>query len=1082
MLFFKLPPLLRILLPLCLVPSWGASAQHAVSSGALPPVSWQLPYPTESEAVRFRQLDSPWSQSLAGTWKLNWNAGTTIAPEGFADPSLDDTRWVDHRIPANLELEGFGTPIYTNIKYPWSPVAPPIVPDAANHVAAYRKEFHIPDSWESLEVYVSFLGVSSLHEVFLNGHRLGHGTDSRTVHTYALRPHLQPGRNVLAVRVLRFNAGSYLEDQDFWRLSGIYRDVVLWAAPSQRVIDTHLRADYEPATGAGLLHYTLAVKTDQARSPIPLTLTLLSPGGDPILTRTLSTAEPQNGMAVVEGRLSLPRVRPWSAEDPYLYTAIVSVPSGEDGRTSSIPVRVGFRRLEVRDGNFLINGVRVLFRGVNRHEWDPDHGYVISRERMLQDIRLMKQANINAVRLAHYPNHPEWYHLCDEFGLYVIDEANIESHGMGFDAQSLARDSTWAEAHLERIRRMVEQNKNHPCIVTWSLGNEAGDGPNFSAAYQWLKERDPSRPVQYEGSRDTLISDIVCPMYATPEATVAYATFPRTKPLIHCEYAHAMGNSTGDFGAYWRPIYSGAPYLQGGYIWDWVDQGLRTPVPADGVLASPTNRQAIAPAPGGAWFYAYGGTFGPPGTPSDGNFCANGLVTADRVPHPALAEVKKWYQPLRLSQVDLKAGTLTLKNWDAFRSADSWLEAHWSIVVNGREADQGEWGDFRLGAGETRSFPFHIPPPIRTSDTEAFIRLSFRLKEDTVWGPRGHEVAWEQIALSPKLQWTASSRVRVPLKVEETPTTWRVSGGAIALTLDRTSGWVTSYTHSGQELLASPLRPNFWRAPTDNDRGNGMTSETPPPGTRIDLPSLVWRNADQKFAPNQVQCVSQSAERVHLKTRTYHAPTQSTLDIDWVLQDNGELAVKLAFWPGLRFLPEIPRFGLQADLVPGYRTLQWYGKGPQETYWDRQEAGVGLFSGRVEEQYFPGYIKPTESGNKVGVRWVALTDISGRGLLAWGENHLSVNASPFQPDDLFSASHLDNFYLWQVPARDTTHLSLDLHQRGLGGVNSWGALPNEAYRLAPWPMQLQIFLRPLEAGEHPFELMSPRIPAFSPNY
>ncbi len=1064
---------------------FAASAALPAGANVTPDVEWKtetlLHAGTEAPAatcVRFPRVEagtsltraaSPFYASLNGDWRFSWVPRPADRIAGFWQPGFDDSAWKTIPVPSNVEVQGYGVPIYTNVAYPWPDARPPLPPEDNNPVSAYRRTFTVSPEWAGREVFVTFDGVNSFFYLWVNGQKLGFSKDSRTPATFRLTPYLKSGDNLLAVEVFRWCDGSYLEDQDFWRLSGIFRDVYLWSAEPARVRDFTVRTPLDAAYRDAAIEVSAELENDSDKpATLSLTATLLDPSGAPVFADApVGRAELAAGASQTVA-FSHPVAAPklWSAETPALYTLLLTTRDAAGEVREVIPSKVGFRSVEVRDGHLCVNGRRVLIRGVNRHEWDPDLGQVVTRERMVEDIRLMKQHNINAVRTCHYPNAPEWYALCDEYGLYVIDEANVESHGIGYDEdRTLAAKPSWGPAHLDRTIRMFERDKNHACIIGWSLGNEAGFGDNFRATYRWLKERDPSRTVQYEGDRSFAFTDIVCPMYPSPESVLNYAAQPRKKPFIMCEYAHAMGNSTGDFRAYWQPIYDGAPYLQGGFIWDWVDQGLRTPVPASRKIEQLENARALPLDPKLGTFFAYGGTFGPAGTASDGNFCANGLVSADRVPHPGLAEVKKVYQPIQMRAGDLARGEVEVANWSEFHAVQDWLVAGWRIVADGRVLQSGEFADLALAPRGKKTVTIPFAPVVPQPATEYFLELSFKLKSATAWAPAGHEVAWEQFKLPVSTPAAATVAPSAPLQLDRQDGRLVVSGPGFSAAVDSRTGLLVSLKSGDTELLAGPLGPHFWRAPVDNDRGNRMIDTSPAKNTWTPGGAGVWRKAHESFAPTDVSASQPAPGRVVVTASGPLSAVRSEYRVSWTFLGSGDILVESSWTPEPYLpAPEFPRFGMQTTLRAGFDRLTWFGKGPQETYWDRQDARVGLYSGRVRDQYFD-YIKPQETGNKVGVRWLSLTDESGRGLLAVGRPHLSANALHYTTDDLFCATQRENFYRYQLPERDTITLNLDLQQRGLGGDDSWGAMPHGAFRLMPWPMVYAYRLKVLAGGE-----------------
>lgn len=1049
-------------------PDWADETK--LHEGTEAPVATLVRFADADGARAFDPARSPFRQSLNGTWKFAWVPHPSQRIADFWKADFDDRAWGTIPVPANVELEGHGYPIYTNITYPWKATVPPDIAGDYNPVSAYRRTFTVPDAWAGREVFLTFDGVNSFFYVWVNGVKLGFSKDSRTPATFRLTPHLRAGENQLAVEVFRWNDGSYLEDQDFWRLSGIFRDVTLWAAAPFHLRDFEVHATPDETNATATLSVTAILANDGAQvAGGGFALTLLDAEGRTVVQESYPGARiAAHGETRYNVSRSFDAPRLWSAESPYLYTLLLETTDDAGKTLEVVPWRVGFRRVETKHGQLLVNGMPTLFRGVNRHEWDPEVGQVMTRERMIQDIRLMKRNNINAVRTCHYPNVREWYALCDEFGLYVIDEANIESHGMGYGERTLARAPSWQAAHLDRTVRMFERDKNHACIVTWSLGNEAGFGDNFRATYRWLKQRDKTRPVQYEGGRSGEVTDVYCPMYPSPQSVENYGALPRERPFIMCEYAHAMGNSTGDIGAYWRPIYAGAKHLQGGYIWDWVDQGLRTPVPAGRGIAELENPKSLPLDPALGTFFAYGGTFGPKDVASDGNFCANGLVNADRTPHPGLAEVKKVYQPVQFAAGDLAKGEVVATNWNDFLPTEAWLAADWRVVADGAVLQEGKLDALTLAPRERKTFAVPFAPFAAAPGTEYFLEVSFRLKRATPWADAGHEVAWEQFKLpaaAPGLP-PAPAKDVAPLQLEQTADLVVVRGTGFAAGFSPTTGRLVSLKSGDTELLEAPLGPHFWRAPVDNDRGARMTDESPAKNEWSAPGTGVWRRAHEQWKPAKLGVQQRGGGRVDLEASGPLESVGGDLRLKWTVYAGGDVLVELSFRPSEVGMAEPPRFGTQATLRAGFDRLAWLGKGPHETYWDRQDARVGLYRGSVREQAFP-YIKPQETGNKEGVRWIALTNAAGRGLLAVGQPLLSANALHHTTDDLFCATQRENFYPYQLPDRQTVTLNLDLKQRGVGGDNSWGAVPHEAFRITPWPTQLRYRLHVLRGGEDP---------------
>ncbi|HNQ88709.1 MAG TPA: glycoside hydrolase family 2 TIM barrel-domain containing protein [Verrucomicrobiota bacterium] len=1025
-------------------------------------------------ASNAERVKSRFYRSLNGRWRYHYARNHTGRVPDFWKPGYDDSAWTTIPVPANVEKHGFGIPIYVNIPYPWpKPWTPPFVPedDPNNTVNAYRKTFTVPKAWSGRRVLITFDGVNSMFYLWVNGRKAGMGKDSRTPVEFDITPFLKSGENLLAVENFRWCDGSYLEDQDFWRMSGIFRDVYLWSPPDVHIRDFEVRAGLDAQHRDGSLGFVVTLESCLAQ-PAAVTVEglLLDGRGREVARPAIAMrVAPDGGGGQAEMIQSIPNPLPWTAETPNLYRLLLTLKSEAGGVLEVIPVNVGFRNVEIRDGDLLVNGRRVLFKGVNRHETHPDLGQAVDVASMIQDILVMKQNNVNAVRTCHYPNQPAWYDLCDRYGLYLIDEANIESHGMGYGKESLAHPPEWKDAHMDRTIRMVERDKNHPSVVIWSLGNEAGDGPNFEATSAWIHQRDPGRPVHYERAGRRPHTDIVCPMYAPPRELAEYSSAPQSRPYILCEYAHAMGNSSGNLWLYWDLIYS-RPHLQGGFIWDWVDQAQREPVP-QGVgkgrgraglpggaeqpgKARPAAVRPSAKAKSGT-FWAFGGDYGPPGTPSDQNFLCNGVVTPDRKPHPGLHEVKHVYQFVHCKPVDLATRTIEVKNWFDFVNVKDIAVLTWRLTGDGQELQRGELPAPDLAPRAAAPVAIPVKPFAPQPGVEYFLDVSFRLQQDESWARRGHEIAWDQFRLPDAVPASAQDPLAFPgLDVTESPAQVVIRGRHFSVTFDKQAGALASLKFHGVELIESPLRPDFWRAPTDNDRGRDMARS-----------QGVWRTAHEDAETRSVAVEAANARRIAV-TAKHVLPR---VGADWVttytVLASGDILVDATFTPLNTRLPQLPRLGMQMVLPTGFDRIAWLGPGPHETYMDRKDARVGLYRGTVFEQFFCDYVEPGETGNKVDVRWVALTNRKGAGLLAVGLPLLSVNALHHTTDDLQSAEHP-----FELPHRDFTVLNLDSRQQGVGGDDSWGAWPHPQY-LIPCREQAYSFrLRPFRAGEDPGKL------------
>ena len=1005
-------------------------------------------------ASNAERVKSPFYRSLNGDWKYYYASNHLGRVADFWLPGFDDTKWTTIPVPSNVEMQGRGVPIFVNIKYPWTskiaPPSPPFVPEdnPYNTVNSYRRTFTLPKDWDGRRVLVTFDGVNSFFYLWVNGQKVGMGKDSRTPVEFDLTPFVKPGENLLAVENFRWCDGSYLEDQDFWRMSGIFRDVYLWSPANVHIRDFVVKTDLDAQYCDAELKVSVNVQnTAKAEAGATVEAALFDAKGKQVVAPRIELGAPAGGEFEAAITASIPNPLKWTAETPNLYKLLLTLKNADGKVLEVIPAKVGFRKVEIKDGNLLVNGKRVLIKGVNRNEHDPDLGQVMTHERMVQDIVMMKQYNFNTVRTSHYPNVPEWYDLCDQYGIYLINEANIESHGvMKSEETSLANKPAWLAAHMDRTVRMVERDKNHASVIIWSLGNEAGDGSNFEATSAWIKQRDPSRPVHSEKAKNKPHTDIICPMYPSVEKMVDYSTKPQTRPFIMCEYAHAKGNSTGGLWDYWKPIYAMSPHLQGGSIWDWADQALRQP-------QNRPNRDRIWPVkPGDKIFWVHGGDVGPLDVPANGDSSCDGLVTPDREAHPGLLEVKHVYQYIHCKPADLAARTVEVKNWYDFTNLKEFAKIEWRLTGDGKLLQSGKMDAPDLAPYATTTLAMPVKPFSPAPGVEYFLELSFRLKHDTAWAKKGHELAWNQFKLPDAVPAIAVDASSLPkLELTQTAELATVQGRDFVATFDKKKGALTSWKFNGTELIESPLRPDFYRAPTDNEKMS-----------KFEKSPTVWRKAGQDAVLESIQVNPVSANKVVVVAKHSLPAVKAAWQTTYTVLGNGEIAVAAQFDPSDTDMANLPRLGMQMVLPAGFDRIKWFGPGPQETYCDRLDAKTGIYSGAVRDQFYSQYITCGESGNKVDVRWVALTNSKGVGLLAIGAPLLSVNALNHTTDDL-----VDVKYPYQLPVRDFTVLNLDWKSQGLGGDTCWGekVFPRERYRIHCEPQSYQFHLRPIAAGE-----------------
>lgn len=994
------------------------------------PHATMIPFKDVEEALVGNRTATPYYQTLSGSWKFKWVRRPSDRPLEFHENGFDTSDWDDIPVPSNWELQGYGIPIYVNQPYGWTREPdPPHVDHQWNPVGSYKRSFTVPEDWEGRRVLIHFGAVKSAFYIWINGNKVGYSQGAKTPAEWDITEFLVPGQNTVSLEVYRWSDGSYLECQDFWRLSGIERDVFLWSAPKVRIRDFWARAGLDSDYRDG----TLAVDVDLLNMGSAGSFTVeaqLHDASGQILTKKsnpVKVSGQQNQQLQLAMNVAEPRQ--WSAESPSLYTLILLLKDARGQTVEIVSTKVGFRTSEIKKGQLLVNGKPILLKGVNRHEHDEFTGHVVDEASMLEDITLLKQFNFNAVRTSHYPNDPRWYELCDQYGLYLIDEANIESHGMGYGDRSLAKDPVWEAAHLDRIQRMVERDKNHPSIIVWSMGNEAGDGVNFTAGYNWIKERDPSRPVHYERALLGPNTDIYCPMYAGLSHLKRYVSEPQSRPLILCEYAHAMGNSTGNLQDYWDVIEE-HPQLQGGFIWDWVDQGLaRTDI-------------------NGKKYWAYGGDFGPEDVGSDMNFCCNGLVNADRTPHPALWEVKQVHQYVDIEPANLAKGKIRLRNQYDFQDL-SFTDLHWEVVQEGRILGSGVERAPDIAPGEAREYRLGLPRVNADPGVEIYLNIQLKTNREQPLLPLGHVVASQQLILE------ATPRTYIQLKdlpspiVHENPDYIAVEGEGWYARFDRRLGKLTGLRQGDVDVLMTGPDPAFWRAPTDNDFGNGMPQRCGP-----------WRDAS-RGRTLQSSSVTQTPTSVELKFEFALDGVDARSEVFYTVLGSGEIVVTHTLIPGQDSLPELPRFGMHLQLPAQFDQVTWLGRGPHENYCDRKtSAHVGRYQSSVEGLSF-SYVAAQENGTRSDVDWVLFADALGQGVLVSGQPRFSFSAGHNTVEDL-TQEYRGQIHANEIPRRDLVDIHLDLKQMGVAGDNSWGARPHRQYTVPFRAYSFTFTLRPYD--------------------
>lgn len=992
-----------------------------------------LPFSNAADVKRDDYSTSAFYQSLNGAWRFTYAEKYAFRPVNFYEPRYDDSRWSDIQVPSNWELKGFGIPIYTNITYP-HPKNPPFIGEN-NPVGTYRKNFTVPENWNGREVMLQFGSISGCAFVYVNGNKVGITKAAKSPAEFNITPYLHKGENLLAVQVFRWHDGSYLEDQDFWRLSGIERDVYLYALPKWSVWDFFLKSDLDAQYKNGLFSAAIDLRQFAGNTVKEgsLQVELQDNSGKTVFTQQQQIQAGSDTIQTVRfgGTVKSPLL--WSGEFPNLYDCIITL-KDKQGRVVTVTgAKTGFRKVEIKNAQLLINGVPILVKGVNRHEHDDVLGHVPTREVMLKDIALMKQLNINAVRTSHYPNDAQWIKLCDQYGLYLVEEANIETHGMGATFQNWFDQSKhpaylpeWAPAHMDRIQRLVERDKNHASIIIWSLGNECGNGAVFHDGYKWIKERDNTRMVQFEQAGEDWNTDIVCPMYPRVRHMKEYADADKKRPYIMCEYSHAMGNSNGNFQTYWDIIRS-SKHMQGGFIWDWVDQGIKT-------------RDA-----NGKEFWAYGGDLGAFYWQNDENGVADGIISSDRTPDPGAWEVKKGYQNILFTAKDISKGIITIHNDFDFTNLNAY-NFRWQLYKNGERVQEGDFA-VDLAPHQDKDITLAVPTPAAAEGEEYFIKVAAFTRSDAPLLPAGYEIAAEQFKQSGDY-FARKANTGSGLTVNKEGNRLSFTSGDVKGEIDLNRGVITHYALRNQWVLNGYPEPYFWRAPTDNDFGNNMPENMG-----------IWRNAHAGKKVKNVTVGEKTAEGVSVKVQ-FELGINVPYTVEYLILNDGAVKVTASIDMNGRELPELPRFGMRMSLPGAYGNLAYYGRGPWENYSDRKDAAfIGKYEDRVENQYWKGYIRPQESGNKTDVRWLSLTNQEGHGLTIEGVQPIGFTAIDHTTEDLDPGMSKKQQHPTDLHPRRGVYLTVDLKQRGVGGDDSWGALPHDAYRLLDKQYTYSYFMR-----------------------
>ncbi len=961
-------------------------------------------------------------KSLNGEWTFNWVKDPKQRPKTFQNINYDDSDWTSIKVPANWEVEGFGNPIYLDERYPFTTKWPD-APTDYNPVGTYRKTIEIDDAFLNEDIILHFAGAKSAMYLYINEHYVGYSQGSKTPAEFNISKYLNAGKNLIAIQMYRWSDASYLESQDFLRLSGIERDVYLYSRPKTHIEDYYTFTSLDDSYSDGIFKGTVTVLNESDEN-VKRRIVLEILDGETSIYKTNTEVEIEaNSTINIDANYEIENVKHWSAEVPNLYTVNIVLKDEKDSNNDQyIKTHTGFKRVEIKDSQVLINGEPIYIRGVDRHETDPFTGHVVSKESMEKDILLMKQNNINAVRSSHYPNDPYWLDLCDKFGLYVIDEANIESHPLAIDKDTqIGNEMSWLPAHMMRTQRMYYRDRNHPSIYSWSLGNEAGEGEIFKTTYKWLKEQDNNRIVQYEPAHKEDYTDIYCPMYPKPEYLINHGKSKSDKPSIMIEYAHAMGNSVGNLQDYWDIIET-YDNLQGGYIWDWVDQALEY---------KDDN---------GTPYLAYGYDYHPD-LPTDGNFLNNGLVDPYRNPHPHLSEVKKVYEPIQINY--LGNGTIEIENKNFFSNiSDKTLEL--KLLVDGKSQKLKTDIELNINPRSTTKLKFSEIPDIFIPENEYILEVSLIQKTDTKVIPEGHEIAWDQFVLNNGKSFNSKNDGNTLEIISGDQT--QIKNNIVDIKLNSQSGEIVSWQHNGIEITSNPIRPNFWRPPTDNDLGN-----------RMDKWGKIWQDATYNYKAILTKEPIINNDQVDYII-TYKLPKdEAKIEAKYSVHPSGRIDVNLSINPNSSDLPNIPRIGMYMTLQNKFNEVAWYGKGPNESYWDRKSGQkTGTYSGLITGQ-FHRYPRPQETGNKTDVRWIKLKsdDIS---LTANGKELLNSSVWPFNMEEIdFNSADAGESASGLVPVTKkhgadikigkTIQWNIDMQQMGVGGDNSWGSHVHPEYTI-----------------------------------
>ncbi|MEG1794226.1 MAG: glycoside hydrolase family 2 TIM barrel-domain containing protein [Rikenellaceae bacterium] len=1000
------------------------------SVNELPVRAYFVPYQSETNALAKGKTERV--ESLDGVWKFNYVKTPEARPVNFYEMGYDVSSWKNIDVPGSWELQGFDSPIYTDTRYPFHE-QPPFVPHTYNPVGSYVRTFTVPAAWNDMDVILRFGGVESAYYVWVNGQKVGYSEDSRMTSEFDITSYIKRGEeNKIAVEVYRFSDGSYMEGQDYWKYSGIERPVSILARPKvhvtdfevkQALVDNYKNADFSVKVS------TNAKDKDAASIEVKLL------DGDKTI---FSGQQKLTGKApIVNFAKKIENAKPWTAETPNLYTLVVNTIDKKGNVTESFAHKMGFRTIEISGGQLLVNGVPILIKGVNRQEHNAVKGRTLTVAEMEKDVKMMKQFNINATRCSHYPNYEEWYELCDKYGLYVVDEANLETHGMDHLAEgTLSNNPDWLQAFNERNRSMIERDKNFTSVIVWSMGNENQYGTHFADVRKNNHERDASRPTQYEAAwhYDNPATDIIAPMYAKNWQLLRYAYSRQEMPFILCEYAHMMGNSGGNLMEYWDLIYK-YDSLQGGFIWDWVDQSIET---------KDKNGNTIA---------GYGGDMGYVGIVNDSNFCTNGLVAADRTLHPHIFEVKRVYQYVNFKPVPMSYGKVEVTNRYDFIDLDG-FDFVWMIKADGKIVAEGKFDATGIPAHTSKIVDMNLPEIKVDPATEYFLNIEVRQKEATAALEKGYVVAQEQMQL-PLYKASEVTPNSGEVSVAKNDKGFVVSGEGFAASFDKNTGGLSSLKYNDQEMLLQGLDLNFWRPLTDNDVAN-----------YTDVRCHVWKYAARDKKVKSFEQMKGENGDVVIRTVYTLKEQEAEVAVTYTIDAKGAINVAYSLDIQNRNVAEILRVGMNMVLKGEYENMTWLGRGPHESYADRKlSADVDLYKATVWEQFHP-YVRPQETGNKTDVRWSSLQNKEGNGLMVVAGDLLNVSAWNFPMDDImYVPSTIERKHGKAIKKKDMVWFNIDYKQQGVGGDNTWGAPVHTPYQISPVDMSYSFTIMPITKGD-----------------